>query len=202
MIMDALFLITSELNQYIKQRADAEDNPVRLCCIVDHNGNQVSPKNVIAVTLTSVEEEGVNKAQRPNAVRYDNTYTHSEPEIRLNLFIIVSVRPGTDDNGDQYEQYRGALALLSMVAQFFQSHRYFDQSTINNPKVSNDLKRVIVDLYSVGFENQSYIWSIHGGHYLPSLLYKVSLIHIHEDTTTREVPVVETIEMSADSGGL
>ena len=67
-----------------------------------------------------------------------------------------------------------------MVAYFFQSHRYFDQSTIQNSKISDSLKRVIVDLHSVGFENQNYIWSIHGGHYLPSLLYKIRVIHIFE----------------------
>lgn len=201
MIMDGLVLIASELNEYIRNRVDlSRENHVFLSSIVDGTGNNQSPKDAITITLTSVEEECTNKAQRFNRVQQDSAYTYSEPELRLNLFIIVSVRP--EKNSDGIDKYTDALSLLSMAAHFFQSHRHFDQSKIQNPKVSDDLRRVIVELRSVGFESQSYIWGIHGGQYLPSLLYKVSVIHIHEDTATKEVPVVETVEVNADRGGL
>lgn len=201
MIMDGLILIASELNLYIQQRINPEqENHVFLSDISDGNGNNISLSDVITITLTNIEEERVNKAQLPNKVRHDTTYTYSEPEIRLNLFIIVSVRPSKNSEGSN--SYINALARLSMVSYFFQSHRYFDQSTIQNPSVSNNLRRVIVDLHTVGFEQQSYMWGIHGGHYLPSLMYKLSLIAIHEDATSMEVPVVETIEANIDGGGL
>lgn len=201
MIMDGLVLIASELNKYIQQRINPEqENHVFLSGITDGNGNNISLSDVITITLTNIEEERVNKAQLSNKVRHDTIYTYSEPEIRLNLFIIVSVRPSKNSEGSN--SYINALARLSMVSYFFQSHRYFDQSTIQNPNVSNNLKRLIVDIHPVSFEQQSYIWGTHGGHYLPSLMYKVSSVTIHEDATSMEVPVVETIEANIDGGGL
>ena len=201
MIMDALFLIKSELNDYIRQRLNPEKpEHIFLSNIVDGNGNSLSPEDEISITLTSIEEEATNKEQRCNRIRQDKTYSFTEPEIRLNLYVIVSVRPGKNTGGST--KYVDALARLSMVAVFFQSHPYFDQSRIRNPNVSDNLKRVIVDLHSVSFEAQSYIWGTHGGHYIPSLLYKVRLIHILEDTITKEVPVVETVDVGSDDGGL
>ncbi len=64
------------------------------------------------------------------------------------------------------------------------------------------LDRIIVNLHSTGFEQLSYVWGIHGGNYLPSLMYKFSLVTINEDTTSREVPAVKTIGLDADGGGL
>jgi len=199
--MDALVLIASELNQYIKKRVNSEEeNHVFLSSIIDSSGNSASPNDVITITLANVEEECVNKAQRLNQVRYDTTYSYSEPEIHLNLYVIISVRPSKNSEGSI--NYINALARLSMVCQFFQSRRYFDQSAIQNPNISPDLGRIIVDLHSSGFEQLSYIWGVHGGHYLPSLMYKVSLIKILEDATVKEIPAIKTTKVDTDRGGL
>ncbi len=200
MIMDALVLIKSELNDYIKRRLNLSDDQVFLSSIVDGNGSSASADDVVTMTLAHIEEECVNKAQQFNQVRHDTKYTYSQPEILLNLFIIVSVRP--NQTNESSASYKYALARLSMAAHFFQSRRYFDRRDIQSPDISDALRRVIVELHSSGFEQQSYIWGIHGGHYLPSLMYKVSVIHILEGATTREVPAVETIELEGQGGGL
>ena len=201
MIMDALCLISSELNAYVRQRLNSEDETlVYLSSISDGSGNSTSPNDAITITLANAEEECVNRAQQMTRVRNDEKYHFTEPEIRINLHIIISVR--SSKNTDGSNSYTNALKRLSIVSEFFQSRRYFDQSSIRNPSVSNNLERVIVTLHTAGFEQLSYIWGVHGGNYLPSLIYKLSLVTIQENMTSREVPVVKEIGIETDEGAL
>jgi hypothetical protein len=201
MIMDALLLVSSELNDYVRQRLNSEDETlVYLSSITDGSGNSASPNDAITITLTNAEEECVNRAQQPTRVRHGDKYHFTEPEIRINLHVIISVRPSKNTDGSN--SYTNALKRLSIVSEFFQGRRYFDQSAIGNPSISNKLERVIVNLHTSGFEQLSYIWGVHGGNYLPSLMYKLSLVIIQDDMTSREVPMVKEVGLEADGGGL
>ncbi len=201
MIMDALLLISSELNDYVRQRLNSEDETlVYLSSITDGSGNSSSPNDAITISLTNAEEECVNRAQQVTRVRNGDNYHFTEPETRINLHIIISVRPSKNTDGSN--SYINALKRLSIVSEFFQGKRYFDQSAIRNPSISAHLGRIIVNLHTAGFEQLSYIWGIHGGNYLPSLMYKLSLVTIQEGMTSREVPRVKSVDIEANGGGL
>ncbi len=200
MIKDALTLISSELNSYIHQQLASMNSStpvVVLNSITDGVGGAVSVKDIITITLANAEEECINKAQQFQRTRHESTYSYVQPEIRLNLLLLISVRPDTTT-----ESYNDALTKLTFVSQFFQSTPFLDQSTIHHPQVSDSLERLNITLVSPTFEQQSYIWGVHGGTYLPSLLYKVSLVKIQGETLDREVSSVSDITISADSGGL
>lgn len=201
MIMDALLLVSSELNDYVRQRLNSEgETLVYLSSITDGSGSNSSPNDAITITLTSAEEECVNRAQQLTRVRKGDKYHFTEPEIRINLHIIISVRPSKNTDGSK--SYINALKRLSIVSEFFQGNRYFDQSSIRNPAISKNLERVVVNLHTAGFEQLSYVWGMHGGNYLPSLMYKLSLITIQQAMTNREVPIVKEVGLEADGGGL
>jgi len=93
MIMDGLVLVWSQLNQYIKQRTnDNEGDCVFLSSLAESSGSGASPADVITITLAHAEEEGVNRAQRFKSVGNGESHTYYEPEIRMNLYILISVR--------------------------------------------------------------------------------------------------------------
>ena len=202
MIFDALALIASELNEYIKKRSHSDDQQhVFLGNIADASGAAASLNDVITITLANIEQEQHNKSQTFQRIQNDKSFYYTQPEIQLNFYIIISIRPGKDQQ-ENNNSYVNALKRLSMVAYFFQSNPFLDQSSIQNPKVSNDLGRLTIELYTAGFEHLSYIWGIQGGHYLPSLIYKVRLITIQEGIVAKEVPVVETVDLNSGRGGL
>lgn len=200
MIKDALTLVLSQLNDYIHQQLASMNSStpiVVLNSITDGSGTTVSGKDLVTITLANVEEECINKAQQFQRNRNNSTYSYVQPEIRLNLLLLLSIRPDTTP-----ESYNDALTKLTYVSQFFQLHPYLDQSSIRHPQVSDSLERLNITLVSPTFEQQSYIWGVHGGTYLPSLLYRVSLVTIQGAVLDREVTSVSDISISADSGGL
>ncbi len=199
MLKDALTLITSQLNNYINQQlASVSTNEVVvLNSITDGVGGAVSGKDVVTITLANVEEECVNRVQQFQKTRQTSVHTYVQPEIRLNLLLLISVRPDTNS-----ESYNDALTKLTYVSQFFQSNPYLDQSEIGHPLVSDALERILITLVSPTFEQQSYIWGVQGGAYLPSLLYKVGFVKIDGGALDREVTSIQEIEINADGGGL
>ncbi len=68
--------------------------------------------------------------------------------------------------------------------------------------VSDALERILITLVSPTFEQQSYIWGVQGGAYLPSLLYKVGFVKIEGGALDHEVTTIQEIEINADGGGL
>ena len=93
-----------------------------------------------------------------------------QPEILLNIYVLFSANKSN---------YSTALQRISQVIAFFQ--RRFVFTPDNTPIIGTlNLDKVIFDLYSTRFEDLNQIWSVLGGKYIPSVVYKMRMAIIQD----------------------
>ncbi len=178
MISEALTFLVAEVNRYLNARlGPATADRVALgniAKLADNDGNGGGGgggnNGVAMLTLVNVEEDRVSRNPE-NFRRLDDQIVYRNPVIRLNLYGLFSAHTST---------YPTALEILSYIVQCFQAQNTFESAA--NPNLDPRIGTLTVDLFTMNFEQSNHLWSILGGKYLPSVLYKIRLVSI-EDTT-------------------
>lgn len=196
MIGEALNLITQELNLFLgrKEPTYRNANTAILSDLVNQAGELIittdenEPRDNLIVTLIHVEEETIGKSQLPYIRNLDQSITIVNPEIKLNLYVLFSAF----SNMQESERYQNCLRLIDYVIRFFQSKSVFNHQ--NTPNLSQDIEKLILELTSITFEQQNYLWGTLGAKYMPSVLYKLRLLTIRELDDSFEGTTIEEIQ--------
>jgi hypothetical protein len=184
MIDKALDFLTSEINTYLTMKMGV--NPSNASWIVLSNvakedGTWAIPNDTLGLSLINIEEERVMKEQQTVFRNMNGDVEHYNPEIKLNLYVLISARFISNDGnmgGSNNFQYIEGLKQLSSVISFFQGKNVF--TTDNSPALDSAIQKLIVELYSYSFEQQYNFWTVVGAKYLPSVLYRVRLLTFQE----------------------
>lgn len=206
MIDDALYLIKEELTGYILANQSREEEEFGASNIVLENISDLEREGVdltdkIVISLVNIEEESAFKnvkTQRRN--QFSGNIEYHNPPVYLNLYILFSCIPPSI--GDRY---RKALNRLGLVIQFFQSRKIF---TLNNSlqyeiSANDELKpyeaenlekmKVIMDLYTLTFEQINHLWGSLGGKQVPFAMYKARLVEIKDGQVQKGGSVITEI---------
>ena len=93
--------------------------------------------------------------------------------------------------------YAESLKRISLVIQFFQYRNVFDGS--NSPTLDTRIEKLIADMNTIGFEQLNNLWSVLGGKYMPSVLYKIRLVTIEEETIDASGTFIKTIAINENN---
>ncbi|MBI1938370.1 MAG: DUF4255 domain-containing protein [Ignavibacteriales bacterium] len=145
------------------------EDAIVLSPIVKADGSLAIPDNSLGLTLVNIEEERVVKSQNAVSIASDGRVSIVNPEIKLNLFILIAAN---------FTNYDTGLQFLSAVVKCFQSKNVFTPD--NTPLLDSSIQKLIVELFSLDFEKQNHLWGSLGAKYLPSVLYRVRLVAIQE----------------------
>jgi hypothetical protein len=148
--------------------------------------NQRSANFLNALTVINIEEERVFKTQVPPIIKQGNVYLRKEPDIKLNLYVLVSA---------YNKNYEEALKFISRVIQFFQQHSVFvraDPPSKKDKDFPENCERIVAELYSASFEQQNQIWASMSTGYMPSVIYKIRTIIVEGDVEPEEHPLIQT----------
>lgn len=182
MIHSSLQFITNELNNYLKLRTGTPNvNRVFLTSVATESGGVVIPDKSLGLSLMNIEEERMFKDQRNSYINKEGLAEHINPEIKLNLYILISANFQNKDANDPTDDYVEGLKQLSYAISFFQSKNVFTQD--NSPTMAaydTDMLKLVVELYSYSFEQLYNFWTVVGTKYLPSVLYKVRVVRFQE----------------------
>lgn len=129
--------------------------------------NNADLQSKVILTLVNLEEEKTLK-NGPYYVQEGETLVKKNPTIYLNLYLLFSC--ATDD-------YETALTKISRIIGTFQAKHVFTPDTAEMP-FPGEIEKIILDLFSINFEQSNHMWGILGGKYIPSVLYKARLIAI------------------------
>lgn len=195
MIDVALSIVKSELERYIKSLGGGEDlnreKEVVLGNIALLESNDAEAiKNKIVMTLVNVEEESALKntkgMQRVNGeIRIEN------PPMYLNLYLLFTTNLPPD-------KYEDAILRLSNIIEFFQGRNMF--TIQNSPESVNGLNtkdpeivelKLILNMYTMTFEQINHLWGSLGGKQIPFVMYKVRLVKIRSGKVHKERKVIE-----------
>lgn len=195
MLRTALKFIESDLNRFMTTRDGGSypNPPAVLAGLVKRDGNIQNEVGNIYITLTHLEEERLENKQ---PVYRNNTLTGRmqvfQPPVHMNAYVMFSA---------VQSDYATALRDLSLVATYFQHYNVFrpDQYLNLNADASDPagkpwqtIQEMTAQMYTVTYEQQSYIWSCLGAKYVPSLLYKLRLLIVFDQDTEKEAtPILE-----------
>lgn len=144
----------------------------------------------VTLLLINVEEEAILRSANPYArVAADGAAYAVQPDIRVNLCVLFVAR---------FKQYEQALAQLSKIIQYFQSHRVFDQR--NAPSLSGTVDKLIMELLTLPFSEQNDLWNALRTTYHPSVLYKVKTIIFEDQQAKTTSPISGALLNVVQSG--
>jgi Pvc16 N-terminal domain len=172
MIFDAMKLIRDGLQQYILDAEQSDSNQEivileNIAMAQDLGGSGDNQNERVVMSLVNLQEEVTLKNSGYQRLENGRSVYRNPPTF-LNLFILFSVL-----NNEKYET---SLKRLSRVIEFFQWKKELLLTTtpsLNNPP--QDVQ-VFMDLFSLTFEQQNYLWGSLGGKQVPFVLYRARLV--------------------------
>lgn len=194
MIFEALQLLKTELGNYIESKDDlgsASDVVLgNVALIESEEGEHLSQK--IIINLVNVEEESALKNIRVHSTNSINgKVIYKNPPVHLNLYILFCANYQGAENS-----YPTALKRLAHIFQFFQGKNVFN---LNNTPTAQNLDasfNLVLDLYTLTFEQLNHLWGSLGGKQLPFVMYKARLVIEEDIRPLRSGLVIEEIHSS------
>ncbi len=178
------------LRKYIEKKFQAIIGaPEVLIADVPKDASDID-RDRIYLTLINIEEEKVFKnLPTYQSVLPDTSLRLMNPELRLNIYLLVSAIFKKDSNDGYYERQ---LKYLSMVIGFFQGKYVFEDVDFAALQFGENLEKIIVEMQTTNFDQNQQIWSSLGSKMSPCVLYKVRLVIILDKsaepvTTTNKV---------------
>jgi Pvc16 N-terminal domain len=184
MIDKALSFLRQELNSYLKLKT-GDDNKINLSAIVDQSGRSTVDNNTIAMMMVNMEEERVFRTQGPQTILHNGQYVQANPELKLNVYVLFAAN---------HTDHREALLLISHVVQYFQARNVYDNQ--ESPQLGESIERLIVDLFTLSFEQQNQIWASLGAKYMPSAMYRVRMLILNDKLALSAMPAITRVENS------
>lgn len=198
MINTALDFLTKEINNFLELKNGVIGEKVYLTNVSKQDGSWAIPDNALGVSLINIEEERVFKEQRTAYVNEAGNTETMNPEIKLNLYVLISAH--FTDNDGTTQKYKEGLKQLSYVISLFQGKNVYTNE--NSPllySLDPNIKKLVVELYSYSFEQQYNFWSVIGAKYLPSVLYRVRLLRFQEKNTYEQHPQISSVTIQGSS---
>ncbi len=190
MIFDAMRLIQAALQCYILE-VEPELGPGQVV-ILDNiamaeelGGSNNQLNGHLVMSLVNFQEESTLKNNLHYRLDLDkNSTIYQNPPVNLNLFILFSAL---------HNQYDTSLKLLSRVVEFLQWKKEFSSTaTPSTGRISQDV-RVVLDLYSLTFEQLNHLWGALGGKQLPFVLYRARLVALEAQKRQGEGELITEI---------
>lgn len=201
MIHTSLSFLTNELNEYLKLRTGTPTvDRVFLTSVATESNGVVIPDKSLGVSLINIEEERVFKDQRTSVINGEGLVEYLNPEIKLNLYVLISANFQDKVENDSSDDYVEGLKQLSFIISYFQAKNVFTPD--NSPALADldpVIKKLVVELYSYSFEQLYNFWTVVGTKYLPSVLYKIRLLTFQEEEFKSSDLPIEKIGINSKS---
>ena len=187
MIGTTLSFITNQLDSVLHRRLKLppSERKIILSPFVDLSGGvAVKEENTLVLFPVNIQKDSVAASRIPSP-QVNTGIVSNPPPIYLNLFLVIGV---------YYDptQLRYGLDLLTMLISILQGQPLWDQN--NTPGLPQGIEKLIFEMESLDFHQQSHIWGHLGGRYLPSVVYKLRMIIIDDGQIETIVPTIGEIQ--------
>jgi hypothetical protein len=185
-----LNLLRDELNAFISQKKGADAIYVAIANLNNISENTQSADNKIIASIVAIDEEKTLKTPE-NFIRSNHEITYKQPTLWLNVCIMFTFFTRSAENYD-------GLDLLGNVMQYFQSKPILtSNNVIDQANFPQNIDKIRSELMSLNFDQSNNLWSLFGGRYHPSVLYKFKSIAIDNQDITPGGPPILTTEVEA-----
>lgn len=183
MVDVALKFLRDELNMFLRTRAGSSGEVVKLSKIVDESGKYAFDAG-LCLSVINIEEERTFKSQLPEYTYVDGHHIVLQPELKLNLHLLV---------GANFGLYDEALKFISHVLVYFQSHISFTSEEY--PGLDPRIGKLTVELQSLNYEQLNQVWAFIGGKQLPSAIYRLRMVILQDEAQVTIQPPLTTVRI-------
>jgi len=185
MISKALVFLKNQLNAHLNVKSGTLHGTAEEV-VVFVDDDKMDPINfkvqAVSALLINIEEEKTLRDPDRYACRStDGDPQKTQPDIRLNLYVLFAVR---------FKQYEDGLSNLSLIIRYFQQHRVFNHQ--NAPELSDDIEQLVMELITLPLPEQNDLWNALRTTYHPSVLYKVKMVVIRDEEVVATPTVNKT----------
>lgn len=190
MISEALSSIVGLINEYILP--GYTDEPLVLANISKVNDGDEFSQGIadkLVLSIVNIEEDKIAKSPE-HFIRENNLIKYKNPAIHLNFTLLFAAT---------HNDYAKAIGMLEKVVRFFQIKYVFtpaDTPVIDEANQLNDflIEKMIFDWVNLNLEQVHQLWTTLGGHYMPSVIFKLRMITIDEGRIKSEALPIKEIE--------
>ena len=192
MIGKTLQHIVNELNAYIKIRTEASpESPVAVGSLFDDEGKAIDrTSHSVIATVVNISEERITRSVQQFSRTPEGAHQSVQPNIRLNIKVLFTAT---------LKNYANGLLMLSHVMAFFQGHKFFYCSDMEDHPLPQ--ARYHMDMQSLAFEQQNHMWGSLGAKYMPSALYNLTVVELVDEEVDSLAPSVTEIIINEEPGG-
>lgn len=196
-IDSALIALITELNNYFLAGAPGSEKVVA-ANLLNQNGTLTTGVNgKVVLSLVNIEEDRISRSLNTYRQQPNGQVEKLNPEVKLNLYLLFIACPNSDGPGTNFTD---SVENLSRVIGFFQTKNFFDHQ--NTPLLDQRIEKIVMDTYSLTFEQQNHLWGALGAKYMPSAMYKARLVKIQEEEVVSDGPPILTIQADTQDKNL
>ncbi|MCL1123751.1 DUF4255 domain-containing protein [Shewanella surugensis] len=174
MILSCVNFIALQLNQYIKNTFDINEDIVIISNLVEQDGSIIPQvNNKLVLCVVNLEKETSVQGRNHHKSSISATSLSKALPIHFNVYLLVCA----NFNGDNYPE---SLKFISTAVAFFQQRNMFNHQ--NSPELSAGIDKLILDIENVKSQEMCSLWNMIGAKYMPSILYKIRLVSIDPDS--------------------
>ncbi|WP_298293116.1 DUF4255 domain-containing protein [uncultured Litoreibacter sp.] len=181
MIQQTILFIEKRLNQYLMSRFPSASDWVVTSSVTGPGGTPpLATNNKIVLTLVNIERDATATATHPKSKVEDKSIAKMNPAMRINLDILVSAQFETN--------YSDGLVLLSAALGFFQGSSHYTASSA--PDLPQGLDKLTTEWVDQNRQELHNLWTVLGGKYMPSMMFKLRMLSVQESWVTEDVPII------------
>jgi hypothetical protein len=190
MVSEALNTVVALINNYILP--GHTDEPLVLANISKVNDGDEFTQNMkdkLVLSIVNVEEDRVARSPE-NYIRENSLIRYKNPAMHLNLTVLFAAT---------HDDYTTALRQLEKIIRFFQIKYVFTPENtpeLNQANTVNGffIEKIIFDWVNLNLEQVHQLWTTLGGHYMPSVVFKLRMITIDENIIQRDAKPIKEID--------
>jgi hypothetical protein len=183
MIYEALACLSEELNDFFKLKLNITEEKVVLSGLMNPDGSvAILGENKIVITLVNLEKETLQKLP---SKAITNSFGSQNAPLQINIYVLFSAHFSSTNYGE-------SLRFISFIMAYFQEKNVFTKS--NTPNMDPKLEKLSIEIVDMSMDALSNLWSLLGAKYMPSVLYKIRMLHFDESAVREFRPGVSKVD--------
>ena len=162
----AIEFLAQQLNQHIKQAFGPSEDLVIVGRLTDGNGSiPEENRNKLILSLVNITADATQSFYNKPVGFANAAITESQP-LFLNLDFLLTAN---------FSNALETTKFLTAGIRFFHERPNF--STDSDPSFPSDLHKITLEMYNLSLKELDSLWSALNTSIIPSVLYKVRMIH-------------------------
>lgn len=184
MIYETLACLSEELNDFFKLKLNTTEEIIVLSGIMNADGTVAIPgENKIVITLVNLEKETLQKLP---SKAITNSFSNQNVPLHINIYVLFSAHFSSNN-------YEESLRFISFIMAYFHGKNVFTKS--NTPNMDPKLEKLSIEIVDMNMDTLSNLWSMLGAKYMPSVLYKIRMLHFDESVLREFRPEVSKVNI-------